>query len=185
MIRAFCMLANGGRLIQPHIVKAMVASDGTITDMRPPQLRVGYIIKPEVARWMVTEALVSVVNDSKGTGARAKLDKWLVFGKTGTAQLAKPDGGGYLENAYVASFIAGAPAEDPRVVVLISIRRPNVKLRKGYTGGTVAAPVAATILEKTLTYLEVPPRTADGQYGVSPADRRTQPRYDPEEENSW
>ena len=179
MLRGFCMLANGGRLIQPHIVKAMVASDGTITDMRPPQLRVGYIIKPEVAKWIVTEALVSVVNDSKGTGSRAKLDQWTVFGKTGTAQLAKPDGRGYESNAYVASFIAGAPAEDPRVVILVSIRRPNVGLRKGYSGGRVAAPVAAAILEKTLTYLEVPPRPGEEQDATHvAASRRTSTEYE-------
>jgi cell division protein FtsI/penicillin-binding protein 2 len=49
------------------------------------------------------------------------------------------------------------PAEDPKVIVLVSIRRPNVGLHKGYTGGTVAAPVVGAILENTLTYLETHP----------------------------
>ncbi|GAH76878.1 unnamed protein product, partial [marine sediment metagenome] len=97
-------------------------------------------------------ALVGVVNE--GTGKKARLEKWQVFGKTGTAQLAKTDQRGYSDDAYIASFIAGAPAEDPAVVVLVSIRKPNVELGRGYTGGTVAAPVAARILEKTLNYLE-------------------------------
>ncbi len=185
MVRAFCMLANGGRLIHPHIVKAMVTSDGTIVDMRPSTLRVGYIIKPEVARWVVNEALVSVINDEGGTGKRARLEKWQVFGKTGTAQLANPAGPGYLEDAYVASFLAGAPADDPRVIVLVSIHRPNVKLRKGYTGGTIAAPVAAEILEKTLTYLEVPPRSSSqSKKGILASGRQTRP-VDPEQEHSW
>ena len=70
--------------------------------------------------------------------------------------MAKSNERGYSESEYIASFIAGAPAEDPAVVVLVSIRKPNVELRKGYTGGTVAAPVAARILEKTLKYLGVP-----------------------------
>jgi len=61
---------------------------------------------------------------------------------------------GFSESDYVASFIGGAPAEDPKVVVLVSIRKPNKKLGKGYTGGTVASPVVGKILEKTLTYLE-------------------------------
>ncbi len=155
MLRAFCMLANGGSLVHPYIVRSLVRSDGMVVDMRPSTLRVGYVIKPDVAKWMVQDAMTSVVNDSKGTGARAKLDKWTVFGKTGTAQLANPTAV-YQDKAYIASFIAGAPAANPRVVVLISIRRPNVALKKGYTGGTVAAPVAAAILEKTLTYLGVP-----------------------------
>ncbi len=154
MMRAFCMLANGGRLVRPYIVKALVEPDGTMIDRRPPALRVGYVIKPEIAKWVVGDALAAVVND--GTGKRAKLERWQVFGKTGTAQLARPDGGGYEPHAYVASFICGAPAEDPKVVVLVSIRRPNTALRKGYTGGTVASPVAAAILEKVMTYLEGP-----------------------------
>ena len=66
---------------------------------------------------------------------------------------------GYEEGAYVASFVAGAPAEDPQVIALVSIRRPNVKLGKGYTGGIVSSPVVKVILEKTLEYLRVPKRT--------------------------
>lgn len=155
MIRGFCMLANGGRLVRPYIVKALVEPDGTMIDRRPPALRVGYVIKPEIARWVVGKALVAVVNE--GTGRRAKLDRWQVFGKTGTAQLARSDGRGYEPGAYVVSFICGAPAEDPRVVVLVSIRRPSTRLKGRYTGGgSVASPVAAAILEKVMTYLEGP-----------------------------
>jgi len=96
--------------------------------------------------------MAGVVNE--GTGKRAKMDKWQVFGKTGTANMAKSNERGYSDSDYVASFVAGAPAEDPAVVVLVSIRKPNKKLGKGYTGGVVASPVAAKIIEKTLTYLE-------------------------------
>jgi cell division protein FtsI/penicillin-binding protein 2 len=156
MLRAFCMLASGGRVIQPHLIKAMVQPDGTMKDMRPSPLRVGYVIRRDVAEWVIQTALADVVKE--GTGKRANLEQWQVFGKTGTAQIAKPDGRGYQDKAYIASFVCGAPAEDPRVVVLVSIRRPNVALGKGYTGGTVAAPVAAAILKKTLQYLEVPPK---------------------------
>ncbi|MCU0913668.1 MAG: penicillin-binding protein 2 [Planctomycetes bacterium] len=185
MLRAFCLLANGGRLVWPHLVRAMVTADGTVVDMRPSQLRVGYVIKPEIARWLVTEALVSVVNDKQGTGTRARLDQWEVFGKTGTGQIAVPGSRGYQADAYTASFIGGAPAEDPRVIVLVSIRRPNVKLHKGYTGGTVAAPVAGVILEKTLTYLNVPPRSPDGKRKTMLAGNWPPHAPDPESENSW
>jgi cell division protein FtsI/penicillin-binding protein 2 len=155
MLRGFCMLANGGRLVRPYLVKAMVEPDGSMVDVRPPALRVGYVIKPEIARWVIGKALVAVVNE--GTGHRAQLDRWQVFGKTGTAQLARSDGRGYEPGAYVTSFICGAPAEDPRVVVLVSIRRPSTRLQGRYTGGgTVASPVAAAILERVMTYLEGP-----------------------------
>jgi cell division protein FtsI/penicillin-binding protein 2 len=186
MLRAFCMLANGGRLVWPHVVRAMVTADGTVVDMRPSQLRVGYIIKPDVAEWLVTHALVSVVNEKTGTGIKAKLDKWEVFGKTGTGQLATPGSKGYVKDAYTASFIGGAPADDPKVVVLISIRKPNVKLKKGYTGGSVAAPVGGVILEKTLTYLGVPPQPKDPTHKGFIASDHWAPRVeDHEQENTW
>ena len=157
MIRAFCILANGGRLVRPYVVRAVVDNDGRITKLRRQQNSgVGFVIQPEVAKWIVTEALVGVVNE--GTGKRAKLDKWQVFGKTGTANIAKAGERGYSDRNYVASFICGAPAQAPAVVVLVSIRKPNKRLGKGYTGGAVASPVAAKILEKTLAYLKVPAR---------------------------
>jgi cell division protein FtsI/penicillin-binding protein 2 len=122
------------------------------------------VVKPEIARWIITDAMVGVVNE--GTGKRAKLEKWQLFGKTGTANIARSDPpkagltepaygrGGYSEDDYVASFVAGAPVEKPAIIVLVSIRKPNKRLGKGYTGGAVASPVAAEIIEKTLTYLE-------------------------------
>jgi cell division protein FtsI/penicillin-binding protein 2 len=113
---------------------------------------VGFCIDPKIAKWIVTEALTGVVNE--GTGKKAKLKKWQVFGKTGTANIAKTGERGYSENDYVASFIAGAPADDPQVIVLVTIRKPDRSLGKGYTGGAVAAPVVGKILERTLTYLE-------------------------------
>ncbi|MHC4541716.1 MAG: penicillin-binding transpeptidase domain-containing protein, partial [Planctomycetota bacterium] len=76
-------------------------------------------------------------------------------GKTGTANIARSDARGYSDSDYVASFIAGAPADDPAVVVLVSIRKPNRALGKGYTGGVVASPVAARIIERTLNYFDV------------------------------
>ncbi len=152
LVQAFCIIANGGHLIRPHLVRAMVDDNGAVIKLRPTTPPIGYIIKPEVAKWIVSDPLVGVINE--GTGTRAKLEKWQAFGKTGTAQIARAAGGGYEENAYIASFVAGAPVEDPQVIVLVTICRPNVKLGKGYTGGMVAAPVVAAILEKTLNYLQ-------------------------------
>lgn len=162
LVRAFCVLANGGHAVRPHVVRAMVDHNGKVIKQNGGQrTRVGFVVKPEVAKWIVNEALVGVVNE--GTGSRAKLEKWQVFGKTGTANIAKEDERGYSDTDYVASFIAGAPADDPAVLVLVSIRKPDKSLGKGYTGGAVASPVAAAILEKTLNYLKVPPTVKPGR----------------------
>lgn len=157
LVRAFCILSNGGHAVQPFLVRAMVDNEGKIIELKQPEPSAGVIIEPEVAKWIVTDAMVDVVNDEKGTGKLAKLEKWQVFGKTGTANVANSNRRGYSENEFIASFIGGAPAEDPQVLVLVSVRRPNVGLGKGYTGGAVASPVVGAILEKTLTYLEKHP----------------------------
>lgn len=159
LVRAFCMLANGGRPVRPFLVKAIVDNDGNIIKIKQPPPPVGFVIDPQIARWVVTDPMVGVVTDKQngGTGWRANLENWQVFGKTGTANIAKSNERGYSDSEYISSFVAGAPAEDPAVIVLVSIRKPDRSLGKGYTGGAVASPVAAKIIQKTLTYLRVPP----------------------------
>ncbi len=108
------------------------------------------MLDPDVARQTLT-VLRGVVE--QGTGKRARLSRWSSFGKTGTAQIPGP--GGYVDDAYVGTFIGGAPVDKPVAVCLISIYWPD--RNKGYYGGTVAAPFVREVLEKTLTYLNVPP----------------------------
>jgi cell division protein FtsI (penicillin-binding protein 3) len=152
LVRAFCILANSGKMVRPFLVKATVDNNGKIVKLKTPSPPVGSVIKPQIAQWIVNDALTAVINE--GTGKRAKLEKYQLFGKTGTANIAKKDSKGYDDDAYIASFIAGAPAHDPAIVVLVSVRKPDRSLGKGYTGGTVASPVAAKIISKTLNYLE-------------------------------
>lgn len=153
IIRAYAILANGGSSVTPHLVSAVVNADGQIEKIKTPAGNTGYVIDTEVANWIVQDALVGVVRDDAGTGHQAALKKWQVFGKTGTANISKK-GGGYDEQNYVASFAGGAPADDPAVVILVAVRKPDKSLNKGYSGGKVAAPAAREILENTLTYLE-------------------------------
>lgn len=153
LVRAYCILANGGRLISPFLVRAVVNSNGKVTELKRPPPPVGYLVKPQIAKWVIGEAMASVVNE--GTGKRAQLDDWQVFGKTGTANIANSDSKGYSNSYYVASFISGAPAEDPAIVVLVSVRKPNKALKKGYEGGVVSSPVAREIIQRTLKYLGV------------------------------
>lgn len=150
--RAYSIFANGGYAVKPHIVRAVVDNQGNIVEDRQPAFGTAYVMKKEVANWMVQTALSSVVNE--GTGDKARLDGCQVWGKTGTANIALPTGG-YDTRNYVTSFVGGAPAKDPAVVVLVSIRKPNRSLGKGYSGGRVAAPIVHDILENTLTYLGV------------------------------
>lgn len=152
MVTAYGALANGGKLITPHIVLKL----GGESAMPRPQI-VSEAVRPDVARWITQTALTEVVRH--GTGNKVKLKGYTVFGKTGTSQKPDPQTGLYSTELHVNSFICGAPAEDPQVLVLITVDEPGVGSGNEHLGGTVAAPAAAEILRKTLTQLRVSPQT--------------------------
>lgn len=144
MARAFCVFANGGLLPTPTIRAIDPADRAHPTVMER-------ILKPTTAA-KTREVLRRVVTE--GTGKKANSDMYAIFGKTGTAQIAGPRGG-YIPDAYNASFVCGAPVENPRLVVLCVVHHPDRK--KGHFGGTVAAPAAKRVVEQSLIYLGVQP----------------------------
>jgi cell division protein FtsI/penicillin-binding protein 2 len=169
LIRGFCCFANGGVLVRPRVVRGILSSTGAVVKdfgLAPAVTLAGgneapaqtekRVIPADIARTMTQDVLTAVVEGEHGTARIAKLEGYRVFGKTGTAQVPKMGGRGYDDGKYVASFMAGAPAEDPKVCVLVVVREPDRRLGLGYTGGVVAAPPAREILRRTLPYLGVP-----------------------------
>ena len=146
---AFSALANGGYLVNPTIL----ARASTDEDHAQGVAIYERTLSPAVASH-TRRVLRRVVTE--GTGHRANSDVYAVFGKTGTAQIADRVNGGYLENQYIASFVGGAPLNEPRVVVACIIHKPDVSL--GYYGGTVAAPAVRRVIDQTLAYLGVLPK---------------------------
>ena len=147
---AFSVLVNGGWLVKPKLVRVVIDHRGQlIEDFREPEI-VRQVLESPMADTM-RGILVKVVNE--GTGRPCRLDKWQVLGKTGTAQIPWKHRRGYEPGAYLASFIAAAPAGDPELVVLVMIRKPQ---RHGYYGSQVAAPAVKAILAQTLSYLNIP-----------------------------
>jgi cell division protein FtsI/penicillin-binding protein 2 len=112
------------------------------------------VIDGGVADWVRREALSAVV--SRGTGKKAAIPGYEIFGKTGTAQKLDPATGEYSRELHVSSFVCGAPVDDPRVLVLISVDQPTVSLNGEHFGGSVAAPAAGELLHKALLRLKVP-----------------------------
>jgi cell division protein FtsI/penicillin-binding protein 2 len=98
----------------------------------------------------VSRMLEAVV--SRGTATTAAVRGYTVAGKTGTALVPKP-GGGYWKRRYIASFVGFVPARKPRLVILVKVDEP----KRGFYGGTVAAPVFAKIAQFALPYLEIEP----------------------------
>jgi len=156
LITAHAALANGGKLMNPRLVLkqtdvAPLRSDLPATAGTTATV-VSQTVRPEIARWLVEQPLTDAVR--RGTGRKAQLDGYTVFGKTGTAQKPDPATGGYSSHKHVSSFICGAPADAPRVLVLVVVDEPSVG--SNHYGGTVAAPAASRILHKTLIHLRVP-----------------------------
>lgn len=151
IITAYGVLANGGRMITPHVVARTTddsPADGSVI--------VSPVVDAGVADWVRKTALTAVV--SRGTGKKARIDGYEVFGKSGTAQKLDPETGKYSNTRHVSSFVCGAPASDPRALVIVSVDEPSVALNGEHFGGSVAAPAAAEILRKTLHQLQVPTR---------------------------
>lgn len=151
LVSAFSALCNDGLLYRPRIVRGVVAADGELLRDESEPIVVRRVLDPATAREFRMRALVETV--TTGTGKQAAIDDYQVFGKTGTAQVARPNGRGYLTGAYVGSFVGGAPADAPRAAVIVSIYTQG---QRQYYGGTVAAPTAGAILAETLEYLRVP-----------------------------
>jgi cell division protein FtsI/penicillin-binding protein 2 len=160
---AFGAVSNDGLLLKPRLVDRIVDPQGKVLRVEGRKV-VRSVFTASVARQcrLVMQQVVE-----KGTGRRCKMDRWTSFGKTGTAQIANPNGKGYAKNAYTGSFVGGAPVGKPRLLCVISVYWPNH--RKGYYGSTVAAPYVKQVLEKSLTYLKVPP---DKGVGIASAATR-------------
>jgi cell division protein FtsI (penicillin-binding protein 3) len=149
MVRAFSAFARAdGTMVAPRLVlpRGTTASD----DWLPGSKRV---IDTKVLL-EAKDAMSSVVEQNNGTGRKAQSDKYRMYGKTGTAELSIPGVKGYDRSRYTASFIAAAPLENSRLVVLCVIDDPDKK--KGHFGGTLAAPVVRDVVTETLEYLGVP-----------------------------
>ncbi len=145
LIGAVMAVANGGHLMQPHVVRAVHYPDGRMEAIKP--LPVRRVISPRTAHTLAS-MLTEVVQ--RGTGQAAALPDILVAGKTGTAQKLDQNTGRYSRTKVVASFIGFVPAESPRVAILVLIDEPQ----RFTWGGTVAAPAFGEIAREVLSYLE-------------------------------
>lgn len=165
LLRALCAIANGGYLLQPRLVKEIRSPDGKVVEEFKRKV-IRRVISEETAKEF-TLILQSVVTN--GSGNRAQIVGYQVAGKTGTAQ--KPAGGVYGQGR-VASFIGFAPADKPRVAMLIILDEPQAPVKYG---GVIAAPVFAAVVRDTLHYLGEPPKlikppdsTRSGSFKIVP-----------------
>ena len=150
MVAAFGAVANGGRLMQPQIIRAVLDAQGREVRAYEPKT-VRQVISPETARTL-TEMMVNVV--ANGTGRHAAIPGYDVAGKTGTAQKMDPATKRYSRAPGVLSFVGFVPADDPRLAMIVLLDEP----KNEKWGSEAAAPMFAAIGREALRYLNVPPR---------------------------
>lgn len=146
-LNAINAIANGGVLMQPHIVSAIRGSDGQQQTTSPMPVR--QVISQDTAS-KVSAMMVSVVEN--GVARLARVPGYYMAGKTGTAQV--PDERGkYSENRKIISFVGFGPIENPRFSILIKLDNPS---GLSFASGT-SAPMFHDLAEKLLNYYQVPP----------------------------
>jgi len=149
MVVALSAAINGGNLLRPFVVKSILSSRGQIIQERHPYL-IRKVISEKTSR-ILRDILAYVVRE--GTGKKSEIKGYPVGGKTGTAQIPSPDGKGYIQGKYIASFMGFAPVGNPKIAGIVVIKEPAGV----YWGGEVAAPVFGRILSRILPLLGVLP----------------------------
>ncbi len=149
LLQGYAALANGGRLLRPYVVSRVTASDGTVTDLGPQELR--RVVSAESAQALT--AMLEHVVEKGGTAEDGAVEGFHVAGKTGTAQKVDPLTGTYSVDKRFSSFIGYLPAEAPRAVIGVFLDEPKGEVY----GGKVAAPVFREIARETMRQMGVLP----------------------------
>ena len=147
LARAYSVIANGGKLIRPFLVKRIL-DNGKIIEVKP-QAQDSSVFSESSAS-QLTLMLVSTVDN--GFSGRAKIPGYYVAGKTGTAQIPYEDKRGYYEDRTIQSFVGFAPALDPQFLILVKLYNPKAR-----TAEYSAVPIFREMAKYLIDYLQIPP----------------------------
>lgn len=153
MAAAINTIANGGVRVSPSLIEGKAVSEDGVT-VGTSQATARRVISAETANKMA-RMMETVLDPVEGTAPAARIPGYRVAGKTGTAQVANPNGGGYLDGINNNSFAGFAPADNPRFTVYVAIMGVH-----GGAGGMTAAPAFKRVMGYLLRHYGVPPTDA-------------------------
>jgi cell division protein FtsI (penicillin-binding protein 3) len=159
MAAAMAGIAEGGTVYKPNLVAGTMNADGSINAVAPKIAR-SHILSP-TAISNLNQMLQVVVQHGSGYIAADMNPGYAIAGKTGTAEIANPNGGGYLVGANIGSFIGFAPADKPKFVVMVRLNDPSVNCDSqecGYAEYTTV-PLFGEICKWLFKYYGIPPGT--------------------------
>ena len=156
LITAVSAAVNGGYLYEPYVVEKIISSDGSVVEEYEPTL-VRQVISEQTSK-TVRDILETVVSD--GSGRTSAVPGYKIGGKTGTSEKLDQLGEDGKVKAYVSSFLAVAPADDPQIVILLLL--DEAQMENPY-GSVVAAPVVGAMLADILPYMGIEPNYTDAE----------------------
>ena len=155
MMQGISAIANDGKMMKPYYIKSTKdGKTGKVTKTKPEV--VGTPISKATANATLKQ-LRSVIEAKNGTGSMYKLDGYKLAGKTGTAQIANPDGSGYMTgpNDYIYSFMGIAPADDPQLMMYVAVKKPVIQA--GESSTDVIKSIFNPVMQTSLQYLNIKP----------------------------
>jgi cell division protein FtsI (penicillin-binding protein 3) len=166
IVRAYAVVANGGYLVTPHVVKEIRDPDGAI--IMKVETKAERVISEETVA--IFRGILKTVTEAGGTATKAAVEGNSVAGKTGTAQIFDPKTKKYSKTRYIASFVGFVPADNPRLAMVVVIKEPKGAIY----GGVVAGPLFKDIANQALSYLTVPMDKATEKGMIVMADKEEQ-----------
>lgn len=156
IVRGFCAIANGGRLVRPYIVDKIVSDKEEIET----KIKISDQIISKQTTTQLTGMLISVVDN--GFNSVAKIPGYYLAGKTGTAQVPLKNGRGYEQDKTIQSFVGFGPALNPQFLILVKLDNPKVP-----KSSLSAVPIFKELAQYIINYWQIPP-----DYDVNSIDKK-------------
>lgn len=169
MIQGMTAILNDGQMKKPYVIESITDPNTDETLYEGGETVVREVISPEAAQ-KTQEEINTFVGGSMDRNPQYQLDDYEVAGKSGTAQVIDPDGGGYMDGPYefLTSFIGYAPKEDPEVIIYYGIKLATKNKADTWDYGVMHG--FNPLMERTLKYLEVGGEGGESKAEVIPVD---------------